>query len=617
MRRRLVFAMVLALSVSMLLTSCKGKKAEDKVAEPDSITEEEPETDSDTEETVNQAVADDKASNASGAEYIKAYQDFLKGYNVVWFDAFGDNYTVKAPDWDYEEISNQLKPGKAYTLSEFSEGLSIGCGEYFDIRKSSPKNIGFSYIDCGNDGVPELALLFEEVGNDSQNNNYIAVIKLIDDKLQCVFQNAYAYRTYGFLNEYGFYSYGGSNGASSYSSMYRYINENAESMFLYGIDDMTTVYSFYLRNNDEHVEVAEQEGVAYPIEIERYFYEPYEEDDDYTEFINNCDYVYYPLDDEYMRLEGKEQEDALASGAYDRYWKSTNLPVLTEDEAVKKVDGILADAGVTDIIRGGNDVEWFWLSEYDLEKLLSWTAANEATPLRIENPSWSYYYYGYEPEPTAYTYLEQADKTPNDITDDDLWFEKLEMTMPDRLSFSDNTYSYRLYGEDAAGLSWYPYMMDICEYGTDEAIYTLDMSDYYMPDEIAIGDESFVEESIHWAVEEDGILYVSTYHNTYASSAPHNGYITAFDIENDFRVLWRTEPLTCNSDNFVIKDDAIICGYGFTAEDDYVYVLDKGSGLRVATYKVKTGPDWFVVKNNQLYVRCYDTDYVFDIKSYR
>ena len=32
------------------------------------------------------------------------------------------------------------------------------------------------------------------------------------------------------------------------------------------------------------------------------------------------------------------------------------------------------------------------------------------------------------------------------------------------------------------------------------------------------------------------------------------------------------------SPNFLVKGDVIFCGYGFTAEDDYLYQLDKNTG---------------------------------------
>lgn len=135
----------------------------------------------------------------------------------------------------------------------------------------------------------------------------------------------------------------------------------------------------------------------------------------------------------------------------------------------------------------------------------------------------------------------------------------------------------------------------------------------YMADNVKEGDEFFADENIHWVVYKDDILYISIYHNTYAESAPHNGYIMAIDTKDDYKILWKTEPLTCNSDNFIVTDDAVICGYGFTKEDDFVYVLDRNTGERVQTYKVKTGPDWLHMDVDKLYVRCYDTDYVFEV----
>lgn len=42
-------------------------------------------------------------------------------------------------------------------------------------------------------------------------------------------------------------------------------------------------------------------------------------------------------------------------------------------------------------------------------------------------------------------------------------------------------------------------------------------------------------------------------------SLPNTGYITAVSLE-DYHVLWKTEPLACNSLNFEITGDVILCG---------------------------------------------------------
>lgn len=51
-------------------------------------------------------------------------------------------------------------------------------------------------------------------------------------------------------------------------------------------------------------------------------------------------------------------------------------------------------------------------------------------------------------------------------------------------------------------------------------------------------------------------------------------YITALDKITG-KVLWRTKPLISNAANFEIIEDTLIAGYGFTAEPDYLYLLDK------------------------------------------
>ena len=61
------------------------------------------------------------------------------------------------------------------------------------------------------------------------------------------------------------------------------------------------------------------------------------------------------------------------------------------------------------------------------------------------------------------------------------------------------------------------------------------------------------------------------------SSGGQNGYITALDPRTG-KLKWRSAPLTCNTSNFLLDGDAIIAGYGFTEEPDFLYVLDRKTG---------------------------------------
>ncbi len=113
--------------------------------------------------------------------------------------------------------------------------------------------------------------------------------------------------------------------------------------------------------------------------------------------------------------------------------------------------------------------------------------------------------------------------------------------------------------------------------------------------------------SIGWAIIKDGILYMSLVGNF---SKSHNGgqnaYIVAVDTKTD-KTLWLSKPLTCNSANFVIVDNSIICGYGYSGEADYVYVLNRFTGVRTHSYLVPKAPSYFAIgEDGDLYVTLYD-----------
>ncbi|MCK5796309.1 MAG: hypothetical protein KAI47_03945, partial [Deltaproteobacteria bacterium] len=121
-------------------------------------------------------------------------------------------------------------------------------------------------------------------------------------------------------------------------------------------------------------------------------------------------------------------------------------------------------------------------------------------------------------------------------------------------------------------------------------------------------------QGVNWAVREGDVLYLSTGYNGYAkASRGHNAYLNAVHIPSG-KLIWRSKPLVCNAKNFLVVGDAIICGYGFTAEPDFLYALDKRSGRTILKRRVASGPDYLFMKGGKLYVRTYNHDYVFALK---
>lgn len=119
---------------------------------------------------------------------------------------------------------------------------------------------------------------------------------------------------------------------------------------------------------------------------------------------------------------------------------------------------------------------------------------------------------------------------------------------------------------------------------------------------------------INWAIIENDILYVQHTGNGYAKGFKgQTSYLSAISLK-DNKILWTTKPLTANSRNFILSGNSIIVGYGFTDEPDFLYVIDKFSGERVQTIKLKNGPDFIAERDGQIYVKTYNQRYVFDIK---
>lgn len=125
--------------------------------------------------------------------------------------------------------------------------------------------------------------------------------------------------------------------------------------------------------------------------------------------------------------------------------------------------------------------------------------------------------------------------------------------------------------------------------------------------------EAFTEAETLWAQAREGVLFVSHAHLTYAkSSAGQNAYLSALSLE-DGQLLWRSQPLVANSRECALLSAHVVCGYGFTAEPDFLYLLSAANGLVVKKIPVKSGPEHILRSGNQLFVRTYDTGYRFEL----
>jgi outer membrane protein assembly factor BamB len=216
-------------------------------------------------------------------------------------------------------------------------------------------------------------------------------------------------------------------------------------------------------------------------------------------------------------------------------------------------------------------------------------------------------------------------ESPNAITDDEGWLARNDFDRPGdpasparALPFlyrgearirvvESGAWTLGVYGPPSAGR----YLLVAGDGGLRRAF---DFAAYRRAPSAQAGDEAFVEQDLAWAAAAGGWLYVAHAHRTYAaSSGGMNGYVTALDLASG-ALRWRSRPRVANAATFALVGDALVTGYGFTAEPDFLYVLDRFTGEVIEEERVRTAPTWLLVRGDRLFVRAYDADYVYALR---
>ena len=271
------------------------------------------------------------------------------------------------------------------------------------------------------------------------------------------------------------------------------------------------------------------------------------------------------------------------------------------------------------------------------------SAASTSAPVRgidpviLPRPPFNYFLAGERAEDTKVRLVEVSEKA-NSITDQEEWFGNNDLALPTLVvpngfkqekgnipphipikqgdnilaeAIKEGSQLLCLYGRDYSARRY----LTSFDLSTGKPTFAFDFHEFMSPPKYLNAERDYVEESLRWAQVKDKILYTSNGHSTYAkSSYGLNGYLTAIEL-NSGRLLWRSAPLVSNSTNFLMYQDAIISGYGFTAEPHLLYVVNQKDGRVVQTIKVKKAVEYILNKGDTIFVRTYDTDYVFKATS--
>lgn len=123
-------------------------------------------------------------------------------------------------------IEIDLNDGAEYMLSELIAAVS---------RDEDDKTISYAYMDCGNDGDPELALRAEAVEQYFSWWEYW-VIKNRGGRLECIYAREAWPRSDITLNQYGLICGHGASGAAYHSNDERYLDATGNVLYIFSRD---------------------------------------------------------------------------------------------------------------------------------------------------------------------------------------------------------------------------------------------------------------------------------------------------------------------------------------------------------------------------------------------
>jgi len=186
--------------------------------------------------------------------------------------------------------------------------------------------------------------------------------------------------------------------------------------------------------------------------------------------------------------------------------------------------------------------------------------------------------------------------------------------------FTDGDFPVAIYGRtpNDKPLPWGETEQDISCRGRDPHLIMLldpskEVKKVYNTRNITITPKDSLFQRVEWAVVKDGVLYFSECASTAPDKNSQGYYIVAVDINTD-ETIWISKPRTVTSSNFLIVDNSIICGLGGSGIPDYIYVLNRYTGVKTREYWIPTAATWFAIgEDKNLYVTLYDKHVAFKI----
>ncbi len=317
------------------------------------------------QESDNNQGTDDQAEGDAGQD-TALYEEFLANKAKVHIDPVQDKGEYFSFDGNVQQDC---------TLEEMVNAIIAGYISDNENSKISLDSIEYAYMDCGNDGKKELALMISTPEPFEGWIEYV-VIKDFGGELRSIYSNVAWSRRSLYFNEYGYIFGDGSGGAAYHSFDKEYIDAEGTCHFVYG--DSTTAglsYDEYRPplwfNGDSHElpDGLELDGDYVLIGFD-FTGDKMDDEYEYYTYVRTAD---MPEDEWGNGFRGYfygnlEKDNSIYEDTHPlkRFFDSEGLHIYTLDE----IDGMIAEKeaslGITEEIKNGRNVEWKELA-YDFE----------------------------------------------------------------------------------------------------------------------------------------------------------------------------------------------------------------------------------------------------------
>lgn len=275
---------------------------------------------------------------------MRGFEAFLAGEEKVYVDKY--EFIKKSEDGEY----NYFGDCTCMNIEEFFK--QVMDTEKLEYTSFPFESAQYAYIDCGMDGIPELAMkaVFADEWNELER---YYVIKLVDDKLELTYMDESFYRSFlGITNLAGVVEKTASYGAASSGYQLGFLGADGRFVLDYSVDvSYTALYMLSRRFDDAVINTEEDYSNLY---LKRVAFELNTDGNEFEEYEKRTLYCAQKEEDEESNGIDFKENERVAKTLFDYVGEK----LYSLDEINTKIAEREASIGLSDEIKNAGEFGW-------------------------------------------------------------------------------------------------------------------------------------------------------------------------------------------------------------------------------------------------------------------